>query len=129
MPAEPPPALAANDPAMTAPPTPEAPLPANVSLFDTTQPPATPPPAEPLNPFAATPAPAQPVVAKVNKPTTVMLKFGSSSIRAGTPVQVIAVEGAMTKIRFGPDIVSVPTANLDLPESSAPPAFPPPAPQ
>jgi hypothetical protein len=129
MPAEPPPAIAANDPAMTTPAAPEAPLPASTSLFDTTQPPATPPPAEPLNPFAATPAPVQAVVAKVNKATTVMLKFGSSSIRAGTPVQVVAVEGAMTRIRFGPDIVSVPTANLDLPESSTPPAIPSPTPQ
>jgi len=59
---------------------------------------------------------------RINKPTLVPLKFGTSTIRAGTPVQVIGVEGTSVRIKFGPDVVPVPLGNVDLPESATPPA-------
>jgi hypothetical protein len=113
------------DPSANPPPTA---LPSTVSLFDNTPPPTAPTPAPgpaaaALAPPTATPAP-QIVLGRVNKPTVVSLKFGSSTIRQGTPVQVLSVDGALVKIKFGPDVVSIPATNIDLPESAsaAPPS-------
>ncbi|HET6406644.1 MAG TPA: DUF4339 domain-containing protein [Chthoniobacteraceae bacterium] len=105
---------------MEVPPAPEpAPtgvLPANVSLFDTTPPPAVPPAGDSVTPTPAPPvAPsASPkVYAKITKPTVVNLRFGSSTIRAGTPVQVLASNGATLTIQFGPETLTIPAANTD----------------
>jgi hypothetical protein len=97
-------------------------LPPTVSLFDA-PPPATATPAPAASVPAAPPAP-QVVTGRINKPTVVSLKFGTSTIRAGTPVQIMAIEGTSIKIKFGPDVVPVPASNVDLPESATPPAAP-----
>jgi hypothetical protein len=96
---------------------PESSLPPSLSLFDTPPPPAaTPAPA--VTTPGATPAP-QVVIGRMNKPTLVNLKFGTSTIPKGQPVQVVSIDGAQLKIRFGPDVVSVPATNVDLPESAS----------
>jgi hypothetical protein len=126
-----PPAMVTDAPANPPPANPAA-LPSSVSLFDTPAPPAaaTPAPATTTAGPAATPAP-QVVMGRINKPTLVSLKFGTSTLRAGTPVQIMAVDVTSVKIKFGPDIVTVPASNVDLPESATstqPPSAVPPTP-
>lgn len=115
-------ATSSADPTMTANAAPPAALPANVSLFDTTPPPAAPPAAtDPLAPaaVAATPAPATAaaapprVYAKITKPTVINLRFGTSTLRTGTPVQVLSSSGGTLTIKFGPETVNIPAANTD----------------
>jgi hypothetical protein len=110
--------------ATTASPAP-APLAPGLSLFDSAPPPAIPPPAD-ASTTAAVPgsAPAtQRTSVKITKATVVPLRFGSSTLSAGTVVPLVGVEGAVAKVRFGPDIVSIPIANTDL-APTAPPHAP-----
>jgi hypothetical protein len=96
-----------------------APLAPGLSLFDSAPPPSLPPPADPSGISAgATATPRTSVT--ILKPTVVPLRFGSSTLSAGTVVPLVSVEGAYAKVRFGPDIVSIPVANTDL--ASATPA-------
>lgn len=67
-----------------------------------------PPPA----PAAATPAPRTSV--KITKATLVSLRFGSSTLAAGTVVPLVSVDGVNAMVRFGPDVIPVPVANTDL---------------
>lgn len=105
------------DPTMTASAAPSSNLPANVSLFDTTPPPAVTPANDPVSPPAATPAPApavpQRIFAKITKPTVISLRFGTSTLRPGTPVQVLSASGTSLTIKFGPETATIPTANTD----------------
>jgi hypothetical protein len=116
----------AADPTMTASAPPTAALPANVSLFDTTPPPASPPAADPTAPATApaatAPAAPQRIYAKITKPTVINLRFGSSTLRPGTPVQVLSASGANLTIQFGPETHTIPAANTDYAGSSLPPA-------
>jgi GYF domain 2 len=109
------------DPTMTASAAPSPTLPANVSLFDTTPPPAVPPASDPISPPAATPAPPpatpQRVFAKITKPTVISLRFGTSTLRPGTPVQVLSASGTNLTIKFGPETATIPTANTDYSET------------
>lgn len=101
-------------------------LPSNVSLFDTTPPPATTPAADPLappTPSPATPAPAattpKAIYAKVTKQTVINLRFGTSTLRPGTPVQVLSSSGSTITIKFGPETVTIPAANTDYGSSGS----------
>lgn len=117
------PAQAEGDATMAAPS--PATLPANVSLFDSTPPPTVPPPPEGTTtkpapaPTAATP---RVVTAKITKATAINLRFGSSTLRPGTPVQVVAANGATLTIKFGPETVNIPAANTDYVDSTGVPA-------
>jgi hypothetical protein len=104
------------NPTMAANTAPASSLPANISLFDTTPPPAVPPANESLVPTAATAAPAaapQRGYAKITKPTVISLRFGTSTLRPGTPVQVLSASGSSLTIKFGPETATIPTANTD----------------
>ena len=117
------PAPAESDATM-APPS-STPLPTSVSLFDTTPPPAVPPPADGATSKATpTPSVASPkaTMAKITKATVINLRFGSSTLRLGTPVQVVAVNGASLTIKFGPETVNIPAANTDYTDTSGVPA-------
>lgn len=81
-----------------------APIPGMAETSGLLQPPGAPAP--------ATPAPRTSV--KITRPTMVALKFGSSTLPAGTMVPLVSVEGASAVIRFGPDLLKVPVANTDL---------------
>jgi cytoskeletal protein RodZ len=110
------------DPTMAANTASSAALPASVSLFDTTPPPATTPaadqpPTAPLTP-AAPAAPAR-VYAKITKPTVINLRFGSSTLRPGTPVQVLSSSGTQLTIQFGPETLTIPAANTDYTGSTS----------
>lgn len=68
-------------------------------------------------PTAATPAPATPAPRTsitITKATSVPLKFGVSTLSAGTSVPFVSVEGANALIRFGSEVVRVPLANTDF---------------
>ena len=49
-----------------------------------------------------------------------MLKFGTSTLRPGTVLPIVAVEGATVKVRYGPDIVPIPAANTDVNDDAPP---------
>lgn len=121
------------DTAMAANTTPSPGLASSVSLFDTTPPPASTPAADPLapaapSPTAPPPAPAaaapKAVYAKVTKQTVINLRFGTSTLRPGTPVQVLSSSGSTLTIKFGPETVTIPAGNTDYATSvsMAPPA-------
>jgi hypothetical protein len=95
--------------------TPGGSLPSNVSLFDTTPPAAAPPSTETPAPgtTAAAPAAAQRNLAKITKPTVINLRFGTSTLRPGTPVQVLSSTGSTLTIKFGPETATIPLANTD----------------
>ena len=82
-------------------------------------------PFDPLAPTAPIPVPAAapaPVVAtpsgrttvRLTKPTLVTLKFGSSTVPAGTVLPFVALDGAIVKVKFGPDVVPIPASNTDV---------------
>jgi hypothetical protein len=132
MPADPTPApvpsATPDDPPTPAPAPAPAPASSSPSLFDNTPSPAPAPipadvpapvPATPAPVSApATPAPVQHVFAKIIKATVVNLRFGSSTLRPGTPVQVVSASGANLTIKFGPETVTIPAANTDYTESA-----------
>lgn len=121
----------AADPTMTtASAAPSPTLPASVSLFDTTPPPASTPAADataPAVPTTPVPPPVpQRVYAKITKPTVINLRFGSSTLRPGTPVQVLSASGSNITIQFGPETHTIPASNTDY--NSAGSSLLPPAP-
>ncbi|MEQ1860057.1 MAG: hypothetical protein ABMA13_08985, partial [Chthoniobacteraceae bacterium] len=71
-----------------------------------------------LTPPPATPAPRTTV--KILKPTPVLLKFGTSTLVAGTVVPLVSVDGVNVLVRFGTDVVPVPLGNTDLAEPPPP---------
>jgi hypothetical protein len=84
-------------------------------------------PFEPLAPTAPIPVPVAtappPTVVltpsgrssvKLTKPTVVVLKFGTSTLRPGTVLPIVSVDGATVKVRYGPDVVPIPAANTDI---------------
>jgi hypothetical protein len=112
------------EPTMVASAAPNAALPANVSLFDTTPPPASIPAADapaPATPTAAAPPAPQRVYAKITKPTVINLRFGSSTLRPGTPVQVLSSSGSNLTIQFGPETHTIPASNTDYTGASLSP--------
>jgi hypothetical protein len=116
------------DPTMVANTSPPPALPANVSLFDTTPPPAAPPANDSIKAPTTLPTPPaapQRVFAKVTKPTVISLRFGTSTLRVGTPVQVLSASGANLTIKFGPETATIPTANTDYNGVSSMVAAPP----
>lgn len=73
-------------------------------------------------PVPAPPAPATPTprtTVKITKPTSVTLRFGTSTLPAGAVVPIVSADAAIVMVRFGPDVVPIPVANTDL---STPPA-------
>lgn len=92
------------------------------------RPPATPtpspnPPVAPQPP-APTPPPPTPALvlvpkatATITRETRVALRFGFTTLRQGTQVPLVAVEGANLKVRFGPDTLTIPAANADYLEA------------
>jgi hypothetical protein len=51
----------------------------------------------------------------------VVLKFGTSTLRPGTVLQIVSVDGATVKVRYGPDVVPIPAANTDLNDEASTP--------
>ena len=89
-------------------------------------------PLAPTTPIPARAAPAAPAPAvpttpsgrttiKLTKPTLVALKFGSSTLRPGTVLPFVGVEGANVKIRYGPEVVPIPAANTDINDDASAP--------
>jgi len=74
-------------------------------------------PALSLAPPAATPPPATPpprTTVTITRATMVNIPFGSTTLNAGTTLPFVGVEGTKAMVRFGPNVVSVPTENTDL---------------
>jgi len=96
---------------------PDAAPPAIPMTPESTPAPAPQPPGSLLEPpplpgMPATPAPRTTV--KITKPTPVTLRFGSSTLSAGTVVPFVATDGVNVTVRFGPDVITVPIAHTDL---------------
>jgi hypothetical protein len=78
---------------------------------------STPTPAPTSPPAEATPAPRNSLT--LTRATEVTLPFGRIKLPAGTPLKLVAREGAMLRVRYGNDVFTIPATSTDL-ETPAP---------
>jgi len=79
-------------------------------IFD----PAAPPPVPVTPPAEGTFVPQPRTALKLTKPTEVQLPFGRAKLNAGTPLKLVAQEGAMLRVKYGNTVILVPASSTDF---------------